>query len=307
MRQLQLSSPAGKVSLVVSAALGAFSLAPPARACTYGSTDIESSYPADGEVGVPTNVVLYVAGELVAPEALSLGAEASEPVPITVRRVLPSGFDVIPAIELEPEQRYYLRLILNEGSAAPLQSTLEFETGSGPAEPAVLPPPDLTRAVLLRGDNESCSFSRLCLEPGGSGTTLLAAHSQIQLSQRAPGTLMTRYDHADVPDDCLHVWRRDALGNRSETVELCGADVPRIDLVSAQERPTCQEVRQGLLTGAYSASPDDAPETIAADAAGCGLVRSRVAGSPFAHWSVVLAVLATLGVSRRRASAVRFR
>jgi hypothetical protein len=308
MPRLPLSSRAVRASFVLASVLGAIGLAPPARACSYGETDIESSYPPDHGVGVPTNVVLYVSGERVAAESLSLMTEASELVPITVSRVLPTGFDVTPAIELEPNQRYFLRLLLNEDSTEARQSWLGFETGSGPAAPAVLPPPELSRAVLITGESGSCTFVRLCLEPGSPSTTLFAAHPGIQLSERwVSGTLNARYDNADVPEDCLLVWRRDALGNRSEAVELCGADVPRFDLGSSDEHPTCEEFRQGLLTGAYPANPQGDDPEATADAAGCNLVRAHVGCSAIAHCSVVLALLSALGVRRRRPAAFSVR
>jgi hypothetical protein len=300
------SSRAGSAWLVLAAALGVSSLARPARACSFLEVAIESSYPASGAVGVPTNVVLYVSGEQVVPDWLSLESATGERVATSIRRVLPTGFDVTPAIELEPNQ-HYLLVYPNIDSIGPSTVSIEFETGDGPAAPALLPPPELAGAVVLGATETACPYARLCLEPGGSGTALFAAHPEIQLSEwQASGTLGGLYGMAYVPDDCLQVWRRDALGNRSEVVELCGADVPSFAVSARAGLPSCQEFRHDLLA---AANPDadaaadanpDADAAAAADAAGCSLAAPGTRASSGVCLGSVLALLAAVGVRRRR-------
>ena len=87
-------SRAWRVSCVLVAGLGTSFLASPARACSQLERVIESSYPAPGATGVPTNVVLYAAGDQVDAEGLFLETAAGVRVPVTVSGVLPTGFDI---------------------------------------------------------------------------------------------------------------------------------------------------------------------------------------------------------------------
>ncbi|MEY4546548.1 MAG: hypothetical protein RL685_2743, partial [Pseudomonadota bacterium] len=248
-----------RVSFILSVGLVLPCLASPAHACSQLPRVIESSYPAPGATGVPTNVVLYAAGEQLSADGPSLETAAGVRVPITVTRAMPTGFDITPAIALDPNEHYVLR---HPGvsllAAGPLNTSVEFETGSGPAEPAVLPPPELDRAAVLNGVESTCPNQRLCLEPGGSDSALFAAASfgtlSNTLSERSPGSLTGAYGNASVPENCLQVWRRDALGNRSDVVELCGADVTRVELSGEAALMTCEKYRNDLIV---IGRPDD--------------------------------------------------
>lgn len=282
------SRRAWRVSCVLVAGLGPSLLASPARACSQLERVIESSYPAPGATDVPTNVVLYVAGDQVDAEGLFLEAASGVRVPVTVSGVLPTGFDITPVIELEPNQRYVLHhpgfsLLAGE----PVSTSVEFETGGGPAVPEVLPPPELAGAVVLDGVESPCPNERLCLEPGNPHSALFAANSFNNVSERRPGTLTGAYGNAFVPDVCLQVWRRDALGNRSEAVELCAADVTRVELSGDTTPTTCEEYRQ---------PPQGIGEP---DEPGCTLA---VVGAPVSSdsvWGAMLGLLAGVGLSRR--------
>ena len=238
---------------------------------------------------MPTNVVLYAAGDHLGEEGLSLETAAGARVPITVSRALPTGFDVTPVIELEPNQRYVLRhpgfSLLAVGAS---NTSVEFETGSGAAEGAMLPPPELDAATVLDGVDSPCPNQRLCLEPGGPESVLFAAHSSDNLSERAPGTLTGAYGNASIPEGCLQVWRRDALGNRSEVVELCAADVTRVEFLGDAAWTTCEEYHQDLLALGGADDP------------GCTFAVIDTRTSSRGALGAVLGLLAVFGVSRRR-------
>lgn len=281
-------SRAWRVSCVLVAGLGTSFLASPARACSQLERVIESSYPAPGATGVPTNVVLYAAGDQVDAEGLFLETAAGVRVPVTVSGVLPTGFDITPVIELEPNQRYVLH---HPGysllAAGPVGTSVEFETGGGPAVPELLPPPELAGAVVLDGVESPCPNERLCLEPGNPHWSLFGANSFNNVSEQTPGILTGAYGNAFVPEACLEVWRRDALGNRSEAVELCAADVTRVELSGDATSTTCEDYRQQTQD---VGGPDET---------GCTLA---VVGAPVSSggaWGAMLGLLAGFGLSRR--------
>jgi hypothetical protein len=282
-------SHAWKVSPVLAVGLCAPFLASPARACSQLERVIESSYPAPGATNVPTNVVLYAAGDQVGAEGLFLETAGGVRVPITVTDVLPTGFDITPAIELEPNQSYVLH---HPGfsllAAGPVSTSVEFETGSGPAAPAVLPSPELVGAVILDGVDSPCPNERLCLEPDSSDSALFAANSFNNASEREPGTLTGAYGNTFVPEGCLQIWRRDALGNRSDAVELCAAETTRVELSGDATSTTCNEYRQQLLD---IDEPDDP---------GCTLTLPGAPASSGGAWGAMFGVIAVLGLSRRR-------
>lgn len=277
-----------RVSCVLAVGLSTPFLASPAQACSQLEIVIELSYPRRGATDVPTNVVLYAAGEVVGPEGLVLESAAGDRVDVRVTRVLPTGFDVTPERELEPHQRYVLRhpafLLLGSG---PSGENVEFETGSGPAEGAVLTPPELAGAVVLDVVDSPCPNERLCLDAGGSDTALFAANPSVHLSERSPGALAGAYGNAVVPESCLQVWRRDALGNRSELVGLCADDVTRVEL-SSNAASSCEAYREGLH------------ETGESDELGCTLGALGAPRSSGAGLFAVLGLAAALGAGLRR-------
>jgi hypothetical protein len=280
--------------LALALALAALGVAPRAGACSFLEVAIETSYPVWGAIGVPTNAVLYVVGERITPDWLSLETAAGHQVPIRVSRVLPTGFDITPAIELEPNQRYVL-LHPNIDLIGPVSLGVEFETGSGPSAPAALPPPDLAGAVLISQIDSACfPFTRLCLEPGGEDATLFAAHSLVTLSEQTPGALVGFRGRTYVPDDCLQVWRRDALGNRSEMVELCGADVPLVELSGDAASLGCAEA---LHPPPVTTELADA--NLADEKAGCSLSLPGKRASSRAP-ALALGLLSLIGMIRRR-------
>jgi hypothetical protein len=320
---LPSSFHAFRAALTVTAGIGVLGIAPPARACSYVETAIESSYPASGAANVPTNVVLYAAGEQVLPGSLYLETADGERVPTSVSRVVPTGFDITPAIELTPNRRYRLAHA-NIDQIGLVVSSIEFETGSGPVAATDLPPPALAGAILYSVVDSACSGTVLCVESSRSGMMLFAADSDVNLWELVPGNLVARYGQANVPAGCLQVWRRDALGNRSDLVPLCGDDVPRFERPPDTSPMTCEALRQKNLatiaaaSAAESADPDaiaaDAsasaaepadPDAIASaaepadDAAGCRLPARGARTSSGACLGGVLALLAALGVRRR--------
>jgi len=249
-------SRAWRVSCVLVPGLSTSFLASPARACSQLERVIESSYPAPGATDVPTNVVLYAAGDHVDAEGLYLETAAGVRVPVTVSGVLPTGFDITPVIELDPNQRYVLH---HPGfsllAAGPVSTSVEFETGGGPAVPELLPPPELAGAVVLDGAESPCPNERLCLEPGNRHSALFGANSFNNVSERTPGILTGAYGNAFVPEACLEIWRRDALGNRSEAVELCAPDVTASRSPATPPRRPVKNIASSRRTSASPTNP----------------------------------------------------
>lgn len=296
----QCSSRVLRLAFVLALGTGVPCVGSPARACSQGPSVIESSYPVPGATGVPTNVVLYAAGEQLKAEAFLLETESGVRVPSTVSRVLPAGFDIHPATQLAPNQRYVLR---HPGfsllAVGPSNTSVEFETGNGPANPAVLSPPELDGAALLNAVESPCPSERLCLEPGGSDSALFAATSFNNLSELSPGDLTAAYGNAFRPDSCSRVWRRDALGNRSDVVELCISNLQSVELRGDASSTTCDEYRNSLVD---IDEPDSPIESDEPDSMGCALT---IVGAPSSSLGVLAAafvLFAVLGASVRRRS-----
>jgi hypothetical protein len=271
--------------------LGVAGLAPPAQACSpEGESIVEASVPAPGSQLVPTNVVLYVAGKTLVPGELVLETAAGERMPITVSPVHPAGYDIRPASELMPATLYYLKRI--RASSAE-RTEVFFMTDSGPAAPGAPPaPPDLTGATVVHDIDAICGGAQwLCLNPSPPRSALIATSD-------AEDTVY-EYNAGSLPftSGCRQVWRRDMFGNHSDVVQVCGEDLPIVEVQGGQNGLPCADYRESLDGGAAitdAATPEG----------GCSIASSGTpaSGEAFAR-GLAACLLAALVARRKRAHA----
>jgi hypothetical protein len=190
---------------------------------------------------VPTNAVLFLAGELVGQADVRLETVAGENVPISLAPVLPSGFDVTPLEALEPHQRYVLRAADASLEYPYASTTVEFSTGEGPAiAQPLLTAPAIANATMLTIPRP-CTDQLLCLEPANLEATLFISNGPIILQESTPGELRSVWGSiGPFTDGCMIAQLRDVLGNRSPPAELCERDVREVSFNSIPVEPvTC--------------------------------------------------------------------
>lgn len=300
-----------------------------AAACRVGTPVIDASYPERYAEEVPTNAVLFVYGSQITREDIELYSQDGEVVPAEVRAVEPSGFDVEPLRELDPQRRYELRV------SAPLgrSEAVAFTTGTGPANVSdTLQPPPL-QALELIYDFDTCGqLSSLCIDVSQSPSTLLEARlgpRVLQGSFRSTALAYNEYFNGydeivrdalsgdgfrEVPRaDCLELRLRDVRGNRSAPSRRCGGDVERVELgyVPFDVRSMCEIFSEYLPSAAAMAAGSAMPEAatasvvpassgtpaVSSNAGGCGLSQAGSSGSRFI-W--LLSGLTGLALLRRR-------
>lgn len=212
-----------------------------AGACSELAHVVEASYPRSGATDVPTNAVLFLAGELVNQADIRLETVAGQSVPIRLAAALPSGLDVAPTTALEPNQRYVLRAADASLEYPYTSTTIEFTTGDGPAIPRPpLSAPVVTNATLLTIPSP-CTNQRLCLAPTTSEATFFVSNGPTILQELAAGELRSVWGGVGpLTDACMKVQLRDSLGNRSPSVELCQRDLREVSFNSIPDEPvTC--------------------------------------------------------------------
>lgn len=218
--------------------LGAALSPSPAQACSYPIVVMEASYPERDAVDVPTNAVLFAYGSELGSgdEVILLDAQGSI-VPLEVRPVTPSGFDLVPLRELEPSSRYLLRAVGPDDTSAVL-----FTTGSGPAAlPAQLEAPSV--AVLAIDYSMGTCGEQTAICTGLShpaGTTLEVRTGDGVLQRPLSTSPWSRFYGGQLgADDCVEVRVRDVRGNRSEPAHVCGEAIERVRVEG--DPPGCRD------------------------------------------------------------------
>jgi hypothetical protein len=245
----------------LSALLGtAVALVPaPARACSWGQVLIEASYPRGDAEAVPTNAVLFVYGSsLLAPEELQLLDESGQRLAFEVHAAVPSGFDLAPLEELQPNQTY--QLLPSDPSLGPL---LEFTTGSGPAAvPESLSAPELEVVHLSYAVGSCGVLGGLCVESSLAANTTLEVRVGNEVLERGADPawpLHRAYSQPLSDSDCVEVRARDVRGHRSAPRTVCGDAIARFELQGDNfETPyTCDNYLD------YVRAPGPEPEGVA--------------------------------------------
>jgi hypothetical protein len=195
--------------------------------------------PADGERGVPTNVVpvfASVSANLFAEEEIvragfELTSPSGEIVPLTPQVRFAYHFELVPKIALEPGTEYTLRATLpTEPTVEPsIAVSLSFTTGDQPFTGTPLPPDarmqhyhsnDPTRSSCDPLPDGSCIFF-----PPESGVELSYSFSPDTryLVFGAWGTNLTGVNQGN-PATCVTFRTRAADGTMSEPMEICRDD-----------------------------------------------------------------------------------
>jgi len=309
---------------VVLAFVGILFPAWPASACIAPGADLVG-IPADGDSGVPTDVVAVY--EDLPDATLELTTDAGEPVAFTVRATYVSHFELVPAAPLAPRTTHLLRATLVASTdIAPTELVLSFTTGDGPlADPTAAPHPRLQHysgpdfpAICGPGATGSClSF--------GVGSVLDLALLDSSGVEQEPHYLLKGPALWSLPGDdgqgvpgCMTVRARGENGARSEPVTVCG------DEAESYEFPDVSRIRceanglaiDGVSVGGDTSGsdgsggasedspPDDAGQpgshTIITKGCGCALP-GHAAGAESAWW--LFLGLAALGRRRRRRAA----
>jgi hypothetical protein len=267
-----------------------------AAACSYTTIVIESSYPEQGARDVPTNAMLFVSGPLFGP-GVTLERADGTPVEVEVRALDPSGFDVKPLAELEPNQGYVLRAPgpTSEGHNPFFSSakSVEFTTGDGPAtalgELAAPELGDVVQLVASAAVPVPCPGSQLCTDAEiPAGTTLEVRIQREVVQVVGPGPWSRTYGDGMSDGQCLTASLRDFAGNRSAPTRACKEI--NVEYPTLTGSPlTCQNYRELLLRSAADPGEDaDAetdPETDPETNVGCTL-RPAPRPDPARAWTL---------------------
>lgn len=259
--------------VATASALCVAALSSDAVACTFAPRAGEGAYPAWSSENVPTNVVLFAAPLGLDPEGFRLRASDGTEVAMTASAAGDSGWDLAPDQELAPATRYDLQYFGDMGT----ESTTHFTTGAGPAQPvAELSVPDDVRYLAVTRVAGTCgTLGSLCARSAlPEGTSLEILSGKEMLQPTFGGDYVRRYSRPIDAQACLTVRARDALGNRSEPVEVCGVgsrDLGESDL-------TCEDP--------------------AIFGSGCGVAPRGGQGVPWASFAL-LGALAMAGAARR--------
>ena len=213
-------------------AVGLLAAPEPARACSIQAVLELRGAPQDGEVEVPTDVVLFYnqfsAGvDSGMPPAFSLSSEAGEAVALQYRPLDPSNFELTPETALLPHTRYTLRVGAPAGASPSSDLSLSFVTGAGPVvEPPEAPAARAVNYVRDPPSNSSCDQppTGTCVAMDDSlvwELTPLDSFGQLHDPYLIRGSIFWSFDTGF---SCLELRRRAANGTYSEPQTLCGAD-----------------------------------------------------------------------------------
>jgi len=290
-------------SCIAGATLAVLLAPAPAQACTFHEVRVGATYPRYEQHNVPTNAVLFVDGAAIGEHDPWLRDDADHDVPIEVRAVEASGFDIEPVQPLTPSRSYVLGVRHPEGAP----TTIPFTTGIGPADvPSVLLTPQWA-PVQVRYDTGTC-VDRIgyCTGSVGQPGTVLEVRSGPIVLWYSGNEPLSGTDARWQAGDCLSARARDIRGNRSEPVIACGDDIQKLDLGAV---PFAPDAEQSPDCAAIAPVPGEAPareivptseqETNAVASSGCALGESSTTGFRWLAWSLPLVAL----LRRRRGSA----
>lgn len=241
-----------------------------AEACSPAFDTPEVTFPVDGSIGVPTNVVLWATrtfGLVETPrERVVFVADGGTVIESELRELAGGLLVARPLVELAPNTRYTARACTTSECPVDLQ---RFTTGSGPsAEPPELP---IEHGRDLDTGRAPCGgrFRSIALDIEFDGVLVL----DLGLPQLDEGTLDGDLDLATTQNDEHVVIDRDSISVTRDHVEA----------------------RMGVFDEAGSFSGWVELEPL--DFTGCGCTSSRGTGGAALSWLSLL-----LAVARRRRS-----
>jgi hypothetical protein len=250
--------------------------------------------PADGDVGVPTDVVpVYdrtAAGLEGDPTArFELAGDNGEVIALTRRNKHVWGFELVPASALAPNTRYTLRGSWQSPfvSTGPVELALSFTTGSGPT----VAPPDPPVAAIQHYDFRGLGNSSCDPQPTGSCLSLPqntmvqaividdfgqengrfdeATGAYVIDGYLFRGSFMFNLSGLDQGTNfvCVKLQARGANGSLSQPTVVCGGDGP----IYRVDTPNIDCTAQGLTTNGIPVSNRSGGAAPAA--AGCSVAR----------------------------------
>jgi MYXO-CTERM domain-containing protein len=298
--------PNSQKTLIACALLAVMTVERSAEACsTEAPIEALVGYPADGEVGIPTDVSPFYRLNYphfnLAEAGFELVSSDGTAVPVSVEPVTfgsTSGVNLRTAAPLEPETSYTLEA---STTAAPFD-TVTFTTGEGPvSELPPVPAAALTHYKFVPTLLIGCAPSQTgtCMSfPGGLvvETTLIDEFGQEHPHsiERDPFFLnVGGFDQA-TPFRCVEVRTRAANGSFGEPGVFCASDAPLYKITGSGNIACAPD---GLLhDGAVVAA--DEPLTESSSAGGCGVAKSETSND---HTLLATFVaLASLARRRRR-------
>jgi len=246
------------LGFVLAVALwGAAGSASIASACSYAAPPPKfNGVPADGDTGVPTNVIpSYLlstsysqvsmdGGVTVIGDKYTLETEAGELVAVTVRGAQSGHFEIVPAQPLVPNTKYRVRGIWQGFAPGEVfTDALAFTTGAGPRSGEVPPPiAALTNLVWTQEPFSTCSpaQTRTCItlqDPSAVVEYVMidnlgsvkddepyATQGSVWTTDLNPAT------QTQSPFVCVRLRTRAIDATYSEPVVLCGKDAPSLRL-----------------------------------------------------------------------------
>jgi hypothetical protein len=246
------------LGVVIGSAALAWVLASPgsARACSIAAPPAALvGYPANGQVGVPTDVVPFYdmstarIGDIASAEFELLSA-AGDAIALLAEERYSRKVELVPASPLLPNTKYRIRLAVPNGESV---NGVEFITGSGAYEGTPAPPSASLQHYQLEYDSHSsCGPSR-------TGTCVMLDGSvPVEVSYASPGGVDPTYVYLQeasfltnlsgieqgTPYDCVVLRARAPNGVFSEPVERCREDGAMLTFSNAA-RLTCTSA--GLL------------------------------------------------------------
>jgi hypothetical protein len=249
--------------------LAAAALAPraQAQACSSSVTVVHSSYPADGDTGVPTNTPLYVYGpELgVATSEVTLENESGEAVSIDVQPA-EGGLFIDAFLGLDPNTTYELT-VTPRGDE---EWSATFTTGTGPATPVQLRAPDVGVSVIDQDKGACGVVSAICVIGSVSARRtleVLVGEEVLSLGGGEPVPAYMASGGNVAANGCIEVRVREPGGSVSDSTKLCGAELGRFELAANAPAPSsCQPYRNVPAPG----DADDS-ESSSSDSGGCAV------------------------------------
>jgi Big-like domain-containing protein len=274
--------------------LGAVTLAPSAQAQSCSTdTVVNSSYPADGATGVPTNAPLYIYGsELDAGSDVTLQDDGGMAVSIDVQAA-DGGLLIDAFLGLDPNTTY--ELTVTDGGE---EWSASFTTGAGPATRVQLRAPDVGVSVIDQ-DRGACGVvSAICVIGTVSArrTLEVVIGDEVLSVGDEPAPAYTASAGPIAANGCVEVRVREPGGSVSETTRVCGDDLGRFELAANAPAPTSCQAYRTVAAG----DDDDDDSDSSSESGGCAMGASGAASGVGGLFVGAFALLAARCRSARK-------
>jgi hypothetical protein len=248
-----------------------------AKACSFAVRVVQASFPDEGATNVPTNVVLFVFGEEIGTQPITLRDSDGQPVALTVTRS-GLGFDLAPDQALAPNRSF----ALNVGGT----QALSFSTGNGPGTVIEEPPPPQLDLRQLTFELGTCGrLFTTCATAMSTEGAYTELHDEADfLSGGFTGQKQLSLPHGTSIKGCLTARTRDVAGHRSAPVEICGGNLAPRPITFSGNGNVCEATFLASSGGATS---------------GCAVAPHRDA-EMLSNFALVAAALSASRIRRHR-------